>query len=70
MNQTLPGSEASFCETILIVEDDRALREGLEMNLKHQGYTIITASDGEQGMQRAFDARPDLIILDFDRDFS
>ena len=51
-------------ETILVVEDDRALRHGLAMNLELHGYHVITASDGETGMQQAFDARPHLIVLD------
>lgn len=49
---------------ILVVEDDRALREGLAMNLRSEGYEILTAADGEEGMRMAFDARPDLIVLD------
>ncbi len=51
-------------ETILIVEDDRSLREGLAMNFQLRGYQVITAADGDEGMRAAFDARPDLIILD------
>jgi DNA-binding response OmpR family regulator len=51
-------------DTILVVEDDRALRHGLAMNLELHGYHVITAADGETGMQLAFDARPQLIILD------
>jgi DNA-binding response OmpR family regulator len=51
-------------EAILIIEDDRALREGLAMNLRLQGYEILTAADGEEGMKMAFDSRPDLIVLD------
>ncbi|MFO8070818.1 MAG: response regulator transcription factor [Polyangia bacterium] len=50
--------------SILVVEDDRSLREGLAMNLQLQGYRVITAEDGDEGMQKAFDARPDLIVLD------
>ena len=49
---------------ILVVEDDRSLREGLTINLKHEGYDVIPAGEGESGMRLAFDARPDLIILD------
>jgi len=49
---------------ILIVEDDRALREGLAMNLRPQGYEVLIAGDGKEGMRMAFDTRPDLIILD------
>jgi two-component system alkaline phosphatase synthesis response regulator PhoP len=51
-------------ETILIVEDDKSLRDGLAMNFKMRGYRILTASDGEEGMKLAFDANPDLVILD------
>jgi len=51
-------------ETILIIEDDRSLREGLAMNFHFQGYDVLTAADGEEGMLKAFDARPDLIVLD------
>jgi two-component system alkaline phosphatase synthesis response regulator PhoP len=51
-------------ETILVVEDDMSLREGLAMNFSLQGYRVLTARDGDEGMQKAFDSRPDLIILD------
>jgi two-component system, OmpR family, alkaline phosphatase synthesis response regulator PhoP len=50
--------------TVLVVEDDRSLREGLVLNLGLHGYKVLAASDGEEGMRMAFDARPDLIILD------
>ncbi len=51
-------------ETILVVEDDKSLREGLAMNFSLQGYRVLTAGDGDEGMQKAFDSRPDLIVLD------
>jgi two-component system alkaline phosphatase synthesis response regulator PhoP len=51
-------------ETILVIEDDRSLREGLALNFKLKGYHVLTAVDGEEGMQKAFDIRPDLIVLD------
>lgn len=50
--------------TVLVVEDDRALREGLAMNLRMRGYEVVTAEDGNEGVRLAFDARPDLAILD------
>jgi len=49
---------------ILVVEDDRALRNGLAMNLRLQGYEVTTAADGDAGLRMAFDAGPDLIVLD------
>ena len=51
-------------ETILVVEDDRSLRDGLAMNFELQGYRVVTAADGDEGMRKAFDSRPDLIVLD------
>jgi len=51
-------------DVILVVEDDKALREGLAMNLGLEGYKVLTAADGEEGMKMAFDARPDLIVMD------
>jgi len=51
-------------EVILVVEDDRSLREGLSLNLRLHGYEVITAADGEEGMRKAFDSKPDLIVLD------
>jgi DNA-binding response OmpR family regulator len=50
--------------TVLVVEDDRALSLGLAMNLRRVGYRVLTAADGQTGMRQAFDARPDLIVLD------
>jgi DNA-binding response OmpR family regulator len=61
-NDAAPAGPAD--ETILIIEDDRSLREGLAMNFQLQGYQVLTAADGEDGVRLAFDARPDLIILD------
>lgn len=51
-------------EQLLIIEDDRSLREGLAMNFQLRGYRVLTASDGDEGLRLAFDARPDLILLD------
>ncbi len=50
--------------TILIVEDDGALREGLALNFRHRGHEVHTAACGETGLTAAFNLRPDLIVLD------
>ena len=63
-NKHNKGDKRSEKETILIVEDDTSLREGLSMNLEYHGYKVLSAATGDQGMQMAFDAKPDLIILD------
>ena len=51
-------------ETILIVEDDSTMLRGLKDNFEFAGYTVITADDGEKGLNAALDGKPDLIILD------
>lgn len=51
-------------ETILIVEDDAAMLRGLRDNFAYAGYTVLTAADGEQGLEAALEATPDLIVLD------
>ena len=50
--------------SILIVEDDRAILRGLEQNLRFEGYEVISATDGERGLNLARDKDPDMIILD------
>jgi DNA-binding response OmpR family regulator len=49
---------------IVIIEDDPAIRMGLEESLKQDGYAISTAPDGEEGFKRAQAPNVDLIILD------
>jgi two-component system alkaline phosphatase synthesis response regulator PhoP len=49
---------------ILVVEDDPAIRLGLKRSLEFEGFTIELARDGEEAIQRAFDKKPDLIVLD------
>ncbi len=58
------GGPGASPEKILIVEDDRSLRDGLAMNFQLRGYQVLTAADGDEGLRAAFDGRPDLIILD------
>ncbi|MEN6385464.1 MAG: response regulator transcription factor [Phycisphaerales bacterium] len=51
-------------ETVLIIEDDSSMMRGLKDNFAYVGYNVITASDGEKGLEAAIEAKPDLIILD------
>jgi two-component system, OmpR family, alkaline phosphatase synthesis response regulator PhoP len=49
---------------ILVVEDDPAIRLGLQRSLGFEGFSVDVAKDGEEAIQRAFDGKPDLIVLD------
>ncbi len=51
-------------ETILIIEDDATMLRGLKDNFEYAGYNVITACDGEEGLNAALNTKPDLIILD------
>ena len=51
-------------KTILVVDDDRELVEGLRMMLERQGYRVIQAHDGHQAKHAVYNQRPDLVILD------
>ena len=51
-------------KTILIVEDDRALSLTLKDNFEKEGFGIILAKDGVEGLKFALEQKPDLILLD------
>ena len=50
--------------TILLVEDERALVEPLAYNLRREGFEVIIARDGMDGLRQAQLKLPDLIVLD------
>lgn len=49
---------------ILLIEDDKFLRNVLEKKLKEQGFEVISAVDGDEALQKIVTERPDLILLD------
>jgi len=51
-------------EKILIIEDEEDLVKGLKLNLADEGYKVDWASNGEEGLRKAMEETPDLIILD------
>jgi DNA-binding response OmpR family regulator len=51
-------------ERILIVEDELPMRTALQDVLQAEGYRVLAASDGEIGLRRALEEKPDLILLD------
>lgn len=50
--------------TILLVEDDNAVRRSLEMHLAQEGYEVISAVDGAEGVEKAAIPEVSLVILD------
>ena len=51
-------------ETILVIEDDISILRGLKDNLKYEGYSVITETNGKEGLQLALKENIDLILLD------
>jgi DNA-binding response OmpR family regulator len=49
---------------VLVVEDDAAVREGLELALRRQGHVVHTAESGEVGIELLVLRRPDIVVLD------
>ena len=50
---------------ILLVEDESAIAELISVNLRHNGFSPIWASDGQAAQREIDDALPDLILLDW-----
>src|SRR6185503_3639804 len=57
-------SEHAIRKTILIIEDDVKTARALAIRLEASGYEVLTAPDGVEGVRRALDHRPNLIISD------
>jgi DNA-binding response OmpR family regulator len=49
---------------ILLVEDEKILQRAMEHALKSEGYEVVVASDGEEGLALAKKENPNLILLD------
>lgn len=51
-------------QTILVVDDERDILDLIEYNLKIEGFDVLKAENGEEGIRKAKESRPDLILLD------
>ncbi len=49
---------------ILVVEDDKFLRELITQKLSREGYDVREAVDGEDGVKKVKESKPDIILLD------
>jgi len=57
-------SPAGSGSTVLVAEDDRAVRESIERALSFEGYDVLTAPDGAEAIQRVLNDKPDALVLD------
>ena len=51
-------------KTILIVDDDREIADGLRVLLSRQGHRVVVSHNGVDGKQQIYNAKPDLVLLD------
>lgn len=54
----------SYKKTVLIVEDDMMLQKALSEKLIHEGFNVLIANDGVEGLELALGKHPDIITLD------
>jgi len=51
-------------KTILVIEDDKFLRELISRKLTGEGFDVLEAVDGEEGIKKIKEGKPDLVLLD------
>ena len=51
-------------ELVLVVDDDEDVVRFVELRLRLEGFSVATASDGEEALRQALELRPDLVLLD------
>ena len=51
-------------EKILIIEDEENILEAVKYTLTQENFDVFTAIDGEEGLTKALEIRPDLVLLD------
>lgn len=51
-------------KTILVVDDEKDLLDLIEYNLKKEGFNVLKAENGEEGIERAKEYHPDLVLMD------
>ncbi|MDX3748756.1 response regulator transcription factor [Streptomyces sp. AK08-02] len=49
---------------VLLIEDDRAVREGVQLALRRQGHDVAAARTGEEGLEQLRSFLPDVVVLD------
>src|SRR5689334_25020074 len=51
-------------ELVMLIEDEKEIRDLVRYNLEKAGYRVAAAADGEAGLQQLFASRPDALVLD------
>jgi GAF domain-containing protein/DNA-binding response OmpR family regulator len=59
-----PGRETRGIGTVLVIDDEAAVRDLMQRFLTREGFRVVVAAGGEEGLRRARELRPDAITLD------
>jgi GAF domain-containing protein/DNA-binding response OmpR family regulator len=59
-----PGREPAGIGTVLVIDDEAAVRDLMQRFLTREGFRVVVAAGGEEGLRRARELRPDAITLD------
>jgi DNA-binding response OmpR family regulator len=51
-------------DLVMVIEDEKEIRDLVRYNLEKAGFRVAAAADGEQGLQQLYAARPDALVLD------
>src|SRR4030042_2559321 len=64
LHHTIHNNYFMMKKKILIIEDEQDLIKGLKLNLSDEGFDVDWAVNGTEGLRKAIEEAPDLIILD------
>ena len=53
-----------MADLVMVVEDEKEIRDLVRYNLERAGFRVAVAADGEEGLERIFGSRPDAVVLD------
>src|SRR5436190_962398 len=54
----------AMSDLVMVVEDEKEIRDLLRYNLERAGFRVATVADGEQAIEQIFGSRPDALVLD------
>ncbi len=69
MGNTASSSKSGSKTRVLVVDDETYIQHVVSLKLSNAGFEVLTASDGEEGLQVAIEEIPDLIITDYQMPF-
>jgi two-component system, OmpR family, KDP operon response regulator KdpE len=64
MGCAMTDARTSHAALVLVIEDDRSMRRLLKAALENNGYRLVEAENGEEGLRQAATRSPDLVLLD------